>query len=282
MPMSHLVFEQALYDRPDQGDPELRARSPGFRDAWLPWAEQLCRAWGTRTRGGACPHGVFAQPLERGHVAVVQAADREQGIELYIVVLERADYQGLEGDPFVLAERLPPPWGARGELPLLTWPRERLPGRTVEEVRRVLQGPHGPTLLGAAQALVDGGRVFFVRPGPDTELLRSLWLLLPTSTRWSLWPASFAPGTALDFHVLVVPDATGQDLTGYLTEEQAAEYPEGRYELNLQLAAEAGDQRELDLLFARRSRAETWRLGLALLVASLLLLVLMNWLNAGR
>ena len=33
----------------------------------------------------------------------------------------------------------------------------------------------------------------------------------------------------------------------------------------MQIAAEAGDQRSLDHLFARRSRAQTWRLGLILL-----------------
>jgi hypothetical protein len=152
----------------------------------------------------------------------------------------------------------------------------------VEQVQAVLQRPDSAALLGGAQALVDGGRVVFERPAPDTALLRSLWLLLPTSTRTDLWPASFAFGNDLGFDVLVVPRAAGEAFDGYLTEEQAAEYPEGRYELSLQIAAEAGDQRELDTLFARRSAAETWRLGLMLLVVLAVLLAVMGWLKVAH
>src|SRR5262249_37683008 len=128
--------------------------------------------------------------------------------------------------------------------------------------------------LGGVQALVDGGRLVFERPAPATELLRSLWMLLPHSTRNQLWPASFAFGNALHFDVLVVPRAVGDDYEGYLTEEQTGDYPQGRYELGLQIAAEAGDQRELDALFARRSRAQTFRLGLVLLVGVIVLLLI--------
>jgi len=67
---------------------------------------------------------------------------------------------------------------------------------------------------------------------------------------------------------------------GYLTEEQAADYPQGRYELSLQTAAEAGDQGELDALFARRSRAQTWRLGWLLLAVMVVLLVVMSLVNS--
>ena len=55
------------------------------------------------------------------------------------------------------------------------------------------------------------------------------------------------------------------DCQGYLTEEQAKDYPEGRYELDLQIAAEADDQAGLEHLFARRSRAQVLRMGLILL-----------------
>ena len=46
------------------------------------------------------------------------------------------------------------------------------------------------------------------------------------------------------------------------TDEQARDYPEGRYELALQTAAESGDQAELNRLFARRSSLDTIRIGL--------------------
>jgi hypothetical protein len=152
----------------------------------------------------------------------------------------------------------------------------------VEQVQTVLRQPDSPTLLGGAQALVDGGRLAFERPAPDTDLLRNLWALLPTTTRAELWPASFAFGNDLGFHVLVVPRAAGEALAEYLSEEQAAEYPEGRYELGLQVAAEDGDQRELDALFARRSASETRRLGLVLLAVLAVLLATMGWLRLAR
>jgi hypothetical protein len=116
----------------------------------------------------------------------------------------------------------------------------------------------------------------FERPGPDTELMRGLWTLLPTSTRCDLWPASFAFSNDLGFDALIVSRAAGEAYEGYTNEDQAAEYPQGNYELRLQIAAEAGDQRELDALFARRSFRDTWRLALALLVALAVLVVVMR------
>jgi hypothetical protein len=152
-------------------------------------------------------------------------------------------------------------------------PAEPLPVRTVAEVQEVLQRSDGPTLLGGTQALVDGGRLVFERSTPDTDLLRRFWKLLPASTRCRLWPASFAFGNALGFHVLVVPrihpDEWDTTYAGYLREEQAGDYPEGRYELDLQTAAEAGDQRELNALFLRRSGAQTVRLALYILVVAI-------------
>jgi hypothetical protein len=129
------------------------------------------------------------------------------------------------------------------------------------------------------QALVDGSRLVFERPQPDTDLLRSLWLLLPASNRGELWPASFAFGNALRFDALVVPRIERDSYAGYLNGTEAENYPEGRYELNLQIAAEAGDQRELDVLLARRSRRQTLRLALVLLIVVTIMLIVMNLLS---
>lgn len=296
--MPDLLIEQAIYGSQGAGGYRFLARSPGFRDDWLPEAQRLCTAFGERPAGVACPAAVFAQPLDKQHVAVVQVADQGQddagrpgALGFRLLVLPRPVYSRWIGDPFLVAERFPPPWNARGDLPVLTWPDEPLPPRTVEEVRRIL-GPAGEgpdagvsqsaTLLGGVQALVDGGRLAFERPAPAPDLVRKLWALLPASTRGHLWPASFAFGNDLSFHVLVLPRIRGDEVAGYLTEEQAGDYPEGRYELNLQLAAEAGDQRELDMLFARRSSAETMRLGLILLAVAVILVVAVTLLNAFR
>jgi hypothetical protein len=267
------AIEQALFEEHEGSPYPCRARSQGFVDAWLPEAQRWCAGFGERPPGGTCPSCVFARPLDSDHVAVVQVADqgadpvqRPATLAFRLLVLPRRAYEALGGDPFAIADRFPAPWSARGDLPALAWPEERIPSRTVLDVQRVLQRtPEGPSLLGGAQALVDGSRLVFERPTPDDDLVRGLWTLLPTSTRCRLWPAGFAFGNRLGFDMLVVPHAAGPEYAGYLGEEQAAEYPEGRYELSLQIAAEAGDQKTLDALFARRSRAETWRLGLTLL-----------------
>ena len=194
----------------------------------------------------------------------------------HLLVIPAPAYRALTGDPFLLADRFAPPWEMRGELPTLSLPAKGPLNRTVEEIQSVLQRPDGPTLLGGVQALVDGGRLVFERPSPDPGLVRGLWTLLPSSTRYELWPATFAFGNALGFDLLVVPSAADGDYAGYVREEQAENYPEGRYELSLQIAAEAGDQAELNQLFARRSRAETWRLGVGLLALVLVLALAMR------
>src|SRR5262249_15630369 len=150
-------------------------------------------------------------------------------LAFYLLVLPRAEYAAWHGDPFAVAERFPPQWQARGELPALIYPSEVPPPRTVEKVRQILERANGPTLLGATQALVDGGRVVFPRDRPDTPLLRDLWTLLPTSTRAQLWPASFTFANVPGFHVAATPRLT-EAFAGYVTEEQAGDYPEGRYE----------------------------------------------------
>ncbi len=280
-------LEQAIYGSQGTGGYRFLARSPGFLDEWLPEAQRLCTGFGERPPGVACPACVFAQPFGKRYVAVVQVADQGQddagrpgALGFYLLVLSRATYRTLGGDPFALAERFPPLWQASGELPALVVPAPG-PPRTVERVQRVLKREESAALLGGAQALVDGGRLVFERSGPDRELVHSLWMLLPTSTRCDLWPASFAFGNALCFHALVVPRATGEAFAGYLTEQQAGDYPEGRYELHVQIAAEAGDQRGLDALFARRSRAETWRLGLMMLALCLVLLLILKCLPSS-
>src|SRR5262245_59510444 len=232
--MPDIPIEQALYRREGDGEPRLLTRSAGFLDEWQAEAERLCTGFGERPEGVTCPAAVFAQPLGKRHVAVVQVADqgadgagRPAALGFCLLVLPRDPYTRLLGDPFIVAEKYPAAWDARAELPTLTWPAEPLPPRTVAEVQRVLQRTKGaalredeeprpeaddqeqavkeaesPALLGGVQVLVDGGRVVFERPAPDTGLMRGLWTLLPTSTRNRLWPASFAFGNALRFDAL--------------------------------------------------------------------------------
>jgi hypothetical protein len=266
------VIEQAVYGSQAGGGYRFLARSPGFREEWLGEAERLCTGFGERPAGVSCLGCVFARPFDRERVAVVQVADqgaddagRPGALGFRLLLLPRRFYEDVGGDPFFIAERLPPPWSARGELPALEWEGGAPPPRTVAALQQVLEVPNSATLLGGAQALLDGGRLVFERSAPDERLVRSLWALLPYSTRSELWPASFCFGNAHHFSVAVVPRAAGPAYAGYLHEEQAGDYPEGRYELALQTAVESGDQHEVDALFARRSRSQTLRMAVALL-----------------
>jgi hypothetical protein len=284
--MSEIVVEQAVFHATGEDGVELRARSPQFSEEWLQSAEMFCRGFGRPPAGSACPPALFAQPLGRHHVAVVQVASAVNGhaghLRFHVAVLGTDEYGGLGGDPFTVAERCPPNWDAMGEIPLVTWPREPFPSRTVEDVRAVLRRDDGPNLLGGSQVLLDGGRIAFERAKPDGKLLRDLWTLLPTRSRSEMWPATFAFSNALRFHTVVVPPGlrttSPKEFPHYLTEEEAGDYPEGRYELRLQSAAEAGDQEGLDSLFARRSRTDMWKLGLLILIGMIILPFLVRWL----
>lgn len=278
--MTDIVIEQAIFIH--DGDPRLVARSADFVDEWIPLAEELCVGFGARPSGVSCPACVFAKPLGRRQLAVVQVADdigRPGALGFRFLIVRRDAYAKWVGDPFVLADRFPPEWRGSGELPALSWPATPPPPRTVEQIQAVLQRADGPTLLGGVQALVDGTRLVFERPRPDTELLRSLWLLLPASNRGELWPASFAFSNSLRFDAVILPQIDADSHAGYLNGSDAENYPEGGYELNLQIAAEAGNQRELDVLFARRSRKQTLRLGLVLLVVISIMMLVMNLLS---
>ncbi|OAI50476.1 hypothetical protein AYO44_05615 [Planctomycetaceae bacterium SCGC AG-212-F19] len=284
--MTDIAIEQALYGNPDEGGFRFLGRSPGFRDDWLAEAERICTGFGNRPAGVACPACIFAQPFGDGHVAVVQVADlgaddaqRPGALGFRLLIVPRPVYEALAGDPFLIADRFPSAWQARGDLAVLAWGTELPSRRTVAQVQKVLQNGDSATLLGGVQALIDSGRLVFERPAPATDLLRRLWLLLPDSTRCHIWPASFAFANTLGFDVVVVPRADFEQFADYVREEQAGDYPEGRYELNLQIAAEAGDQAELDKLFARRSSAQTLRLGVILLVVMAVLVVVMNLFN---
>jgi hypothetical protein len=282
-----MQIEQAIYGSQGAGGYRFLARSAGFADDWLGEAERLCTGFGERPAGVACPSCLFARPFGRRHVAIVQAADqgvddngRPGSLGFYLLVLPDPLYRDLEGDPFFIAEQFPPPWQSRGELPSLSWTAGGPPARTVELLQKTLDVPYSPTLLGGVQVLLDGGRLVFERFGPDPGILRSLWALLPTSERGKLWPASFAFSNAHRFDALVVTRAAGPEFEDYVTEEKVGDYPEGRYECNLQSAIETGDQREIDALL-QHNRSGTLRLVVLLFGIVILLSVAMSVLLPG-
>ena len=238
---------------PEAG-PRVVARSAAVSPEWEEVALQLAARYGRP----AAP-ALFVVDFARSHVAVVTTAT-EPTPALRFLLMRRASYE-LLGDPFEIAARHPPAWAARGELPAREWPGEPLPRRTVAGVMATLRAGDMPWLLGAAQALLDGNRLALESDGPAEASLRGVWQLLPDRTRCELRPATFANGLDLGFHVAALARVPTPAPPGYLTAEQTRDYPEGRYELALQVAAESGDQGELDRLLARRSSADTLKLA---------------------
>jgi hypothetical protein len=276
-----LAIAQALVVAEAAG-PRVVARSENFPFAWEEAALTAVVRFGRRPAGVACPAALFAVPVGRSHVAVVQVADllppphdpaTPPPLGFRFLILARALYEAL-GDPFAIADRFPPNWFATRTLPDLEWPSEPLPRRTVDDVQAVLKSGESVLLLGGAQALLDGGRLMIVSPTPADELMRGLWLLLPERSRFDLWPATFAFSNELGFHAVALPGAPVPWPAGYLTAEQARDYPEGRYELSLQIAAEAGNQAELDRLLTRRSSRDTLRLALYLVAGAMALAII--------
>jgi len=256
------TIAQALYV-----DGRFVAKSDDFDDAWQTEAERIIEAFGLPA-GVSAPDSLFAVPFGRRQVAIVSVSGRR----FRFLVLPRRLYDVIP-DPFAISERFPPQWDNVRTLPTLEWPEESLPRRTVEQLDAIFKHGDGPFLLGACQALVDSGRIVLVRPETDPKVCRDLWNLLPDSTRRHTWPATFAYSTALRFGLAVLPTMPEGVTTGYMTEDQARDYPESRYEAELQVAVEHKDQRTVDRLFARRSSAETLRLAIWLVVGATVLSV---------
>jgi hypothetical protein len=142
----------------------------------------------------------------------------------------------------------------------------------VEQLDGVLKNGDSSLLLGAAQALVDGNRVLIQRNAPDEALARGLWQLLPDRSRVDLWPASFAFSNELGLHFAVLPSVAPEVRSpALLTEEAVRDYPQSRYELNLQIAIESGDRAALRRLLARRTVDESIRLALYMLAVALII-----------
>lgn len=236
---------------------------------WPGWPELLARL-GTPSVTLSEP-GLFIVPGPAGEVIV----GRFNGLLVDALFLALPTYRVI-ADPFSIDERFPPRWDARGEQADAEWPDEPLPRRTVAQIAGLLKAGESVWLLGAAQALLDGSKIAIERPQPAREQVRSLWQLLPESTRRELHFSTLAFNAEANFDVLVLPSGLAPP-AGYLTEEQARSYPEGRYELGLQVAAEAGDQAALDRLFARHSTRDAIRRAVWLLVVVALLALGMRW-----
>jgi hypothetical protein len=257
------------------GDGDLFLHSADFDPDWRGEAERVVEGFGLPPNVSA-PDCLFAVPFLRRRVAVVSASGRR----FRFLVLPRALYDVIP-DPFAIAGRFPPRWESSGPLESFEWPEEPLPRRTVAHLDGIFKHGDGPFLLGACQALVDSGRIAIVRDGPDPKVCRDLWNLIPDSIRRQTWPATFAYSTALGFGLVVLPNLPEGGIRGYMAEDQARDYPESRYERELQIAVEHNDQWTVDRLFARRSSAETLRLALWLVLGFTVVALVSRIMMAG-
>ena len=197
------------------------------------------------------PECFFVVPFTRRFVTVVSVAGRR----FRFLILGRALYNVIP-DPFAITARFPPQWDKTGTLPTLEWPDEPLPKRTIKQLDHIFKHGDGPFLLGACQTLVDSAKITLIRDQPATDLCRDLWALLPDSIRRQTSLSTFAYSRVLGFGLAAMPAAPEDAEIGFLTEDQARDYPESRYERELQVAVEYGDQRTVDRLFAKEHRRD--------------------------
>jgi hypothetical protein len=135
--------------------------------------------------------------------------------------------------------------------------------------------------LAATQSLVDGARIALTWDVAAADFMRAVWRLLPFSTRSELWPASLAPSNCLAFDFMAMPTINGEIRKRYLIDDQIDSYPAGRYEENLRSALETGDRNHLVALLHRRSRVQTLRLAVVLVILAAALAVGMRILTTS-
>ena len=278
--MSSVLHPAVVLRSPGQR-PRLAAKSAEFADAWVAPLLALCDGFGDRPVGVACPAAIFAHRLGTS-VAVVEVRDSGPDLRFDARVLSHRDYVQLGGDPFAIAERFPP----TDELVTFAALSPLAITASLDTIRGLLQRTKvshgtlvadGPTLLGGVQALVDGGKLVAERPAPDPAFVRDLWTLLPIGSRARLWPASFVFSMELGFDVAVVPRLDQMIANGYVTEQQAGDYPAGSYELALQTAVDNDDEAEVRHILSRPP-ARPLRIGMSLLVTVIVLAVTTRWL----
>lgn len=280
---STLLLPQALVIR-SATEPRVVAQSEEFGFELEELALRTAVGFGPRPPGIACPEALFALLADEGNtVFIVQVRDlptdpsvTDPLLGFRFIAVDRSVYAyEFAGDPFGIADHFPPDWFTRGRLPDLDGGKVARKKRTIADVQNVLKTGDGPSLLGTTQALIDGGHVAAQRDTPDPAFVRGVWQLLPDRIRAELWPATFAFSPDLRFHLVVLPSPPP---AGYLGEEQAKDYPESRYELALQSAAESGDQAELDRLFARKTSKEVLRLAIGMVLFALVIAAVMKFL----
>lgn len=187
--------------------------------------------------------------------------------------LASADYRDCHGDAPALIrvlESLP------AEQPIQHLEISGQP-RTARAISEILGSGDTPTLLGAAQALVDGGKIHVLAHEPiSIDRLAPLWALLPSRQRATLKVATFLRSTRLPMDLAAGPVPPEHAWTW----DTVGDYPEGDYEKSLHQAATLNDNETMNRLLSRGSRWDIIILGLvllAVLAAGQLMLAATGW-----
>lgn len=232
-------------------------KSPGFvEEGW----DEFLRKLGPIPSETSFERVVFVYPYDDTFIGIARLGTNPTSGTVFLV--HRTFYEFVP-HPFYILDQFPNPRDGEDE----EWvpATKSLPPRRVEDLQAVLRDGDGPLLLGTTQGLVDTEQILLVATEPREKFLRDLWQLLPDSTRRVTWVASYCFAELPEFHLSFVPKLPEQ-LGRYMDEERVLDYPDSRYERSLQIAIEAGDQRELDSLLARRSTTETIRLMVMILI----------------
>lgn len=268
----------------DQKGPRVVGRCPHFTFEHEEYALWLAAAYGEPKPGAATAeaqfalHGPDTTLVYCGKVLPLNADDppTEPILGFHIIIVTHDVYKhDFRGNPFPLLNSVATPWNLRGGLPELVLNLPAHSRRDVTQLQQTLKAGDGPLLLGMTQAVLDGAKVALVRDAPDPQLIPTIWELLPDRVRCDVWPCTWALASTIPFDVLIVPVPAAP---GYLHEEQVRNYPEGRYELALQTAIEAGDQAEIDRLMARKSSKDVLRMAIGMVAFALLVAAIMKYL----
>src|SRR5947209_3224900 len=112
--MTEAVVHQAIILREHGQEPYFAERSSEFQDVWTQPLLDMAVGFGERPPGIACPPAIFAQPIGKTTVAVVEVRDGAPGpdgwppLRFHALVLSRMDYMALGADPFAIVQRFPP------------------------------------------------------------------------------------------------------------------------------------------------------------------------------
>ncbi len=281
MSNADLTIEQLSISRHPNTGAKVVGRSANVRFDLEEFALRTCVKFGRRPDGVRCPEAVFALPCaDSVAIAIVRDENPESpdATLLFRYFFVAKSLYTLLGDPFEIVNELvksPDATTTAASLPTLQWPEQPLPPRLPEQILWHLKQGDSALLLGAAQALLDGCHVAIHRTAPDPHVAPAVWQMLPYKARAELWPAAFCFELGLPFDLMTVAQPTIPKQ--FLDEEQTKDYPPGRYELALQLAAEENDTAALQALFARRSSQEVLRLAAGMVLFAVVVAIVLKF-----